>query len=156
LYGTDIDREAILWCQRSLGDIGEFSVNDDDPPLDQPDGYFDVLYAISVLTHLPEEMQFLWLGELERVLRPGGLAALSTHGEGVLKERSRHRWKRLKADGFLYMQGGAVEGLPDYYQNAFHTHTYIRRHWSEYFEIEAILPGGIAGHQDLVLCRKKS
>jgi SAM-dependent methyltransferase len=154
LHGKDIDREAIDWCTEHLGGIADFSVNDETPPLIFATGYFDVVYSISVMTHLPETLQLSWLGELARVLKPEGLALVSTHGEELLRTRSKRQWKRLRSEGFLYMSGGEVEGLPTYYKNAYHTHEYIRSMWSQYFEVERILSRGIAGHQDLVVCRK--
>jgi hypothetical protein len=54
------------------------------------------------------------------------------------------------------MAGEGVDGLPEYYQNAFHTHEYIHSVWSKFFDVDAIVEGGIAGHQDLVVCRKSS
>jgi len=42
------------------------------PPLPFPDNSFDLIYAVSVFTHLSEEHQRTWLPELRRVLRPGG------------------------------------------------------------------------------------
>ena len=47
-YGTDIDDEAIAWCQQYIANIAEFSTNNEYPPLDFPDNYFDLLYSISV------------------------------------------------------------------------------------------------------------
>ncbi len=38
----------------------------------------------------------------------------------------------------------------------YHTHEYIRREWSRYFEIVAIHPKGIGNHQDAVLVRKRT
>lgn len=156
LYAVDVDHEAIDWCKRHLGAIGEFSKNNAEPPMSFERGSFDMVYSISVMTHLPEDMQLLWLAEIERVLKPGGLALVSTHGAEVLKARSKRKWKQLLSEGFLYMAGEGVDGLPEYYQNAFHTHEYIRNVWSKYFEVETIIERGVAGHQDLVVCRKSS
>ena len=60
-YGTDIDDEAISWCQQQLSEIGNFFKNQISPPLPFADETFDFVYSVSVFTHLPEDMQFEWL-----------------------------------------------------------------------------------------------
>lgn len=81
VHGCDYNPQLIRWCQRSLS-CGEFKVCGLAPPLPYPDESFDFLYAISVLTHIPTELQVPWMQELRRVLRPGGHALLSVHGVG--------------------------------------------------------------------------
>lgn len=60
LHGTDIDEEAISWCRTNL-DFAEFGVNDPHPTLGYLSGAFDLVYAISIFTHLDEDFQFRWL-----------------------------------------------------------------------------------------------
>jgi cyclopropane fatty-acyl-phospholipid synthase-like methyltransferase len=70
--GRDVDREAIEWCAANLPSA-DFSVNDRSPPLECRSMSIDFVYAISVFTHLDEELQRTWLSELYRILTPGGL-----------------------------------------------------------------------------------
>jgi SAM-dependent methyltransferase len=79
VHGTDINVKAIRWCQRNLP--GEYTVNGPEPPTAYPDARFDLVYAVSVFTHLTIERQERWLAELARIIRPGGLLLLSTHGD---------------------------------------------------------------------------
>ena len=44
--------------------------------------------------------------------------------------------------GFYYAVGNATEGLPEFYQNSFHTIGYIKREWAWYFEVIAIREQG--------------
>src|SRR3974390_2837950 len=78
--GSDISEPAIEWDRRNLP-FGEFATNGMEPPLDADDESFDLIYGISVVTHLGEELQFAWLSELARVLRPGGIAILTVMGD---------------------------------------------------------------------------
>jgi SAM-dependent methyltransferase len=153
-YGSDIDREAITWCQRYLAPIGNFIVNNPLPPLPFSDQFFDFIFSISVFTHLPEDMQFAWLAELHRVLRVGGTAVLSTLPMGLVgKGVDDDKLSR----GFYYSPGGkGTKGLPRFYQDAFHNRQYIEREWSRYFLIRDYKERGIAGHQDLILCERIS
>ena len=79
ISGTDVDEASIRWCAAHLP-FATFSVNAPDPPLAYQDCSFDLIYGISVLTHLEEARQFRWLTELHRVLKPNGLLLLSVHG----------------------------------------------------------------------------
>jgi ubiquinone/menaquinone biosynthesis C-methylase UbiE len=149
-YGSDIDNEAVAWCQSNLQDIGKFSTNEHLPPLPFEDNYFDFVYSISVFTHLPEDMQFKWLDELKRVTKKGGYLLITTHGETLAPQDIQ---QDLIDHGFYYSVAEGTEGLPDFYQTSFHTEPYIMRHWPNYFEIVKIIKKGIQNHQDLVVCR---
>lgn len=74
-HGVDVDVDAIAWCKVHLH-RGHFLVNAPAPPLPYPDQYFDVVYCLSVFTHLSESMQNIWLAELKRILKAGGGPAL--------------------------------------------------------------------------------
>jgi len=148
-HGTDIDPEAIGWAREHLASIATFDVNDASPPLRYADGYFDFIYSISIFTHLPEDMQSLWLAELARVTRPSGYLALTTHGENLLPKRIK-----LPSSGFYYSVGDGTQGLPEFYQTSFQTAAYVEREWSKHFKVEKILARGLAEHQDMIICHK--
>jgi SAM-dependent methyltransferase len=155
-YGSDIDPEAIAWCNAQLSHLAKFVVNPPEPPLPFEDGFFDFLFLISVFTHLPEEMEHAWLSELRRVTKPGGLVLLTSHGEHLLAPHlSEEALTQFQAAGFHYHVGAGTDGLPSFYQTSYHTDEYLRNRWGGFFEIEALIKKGIANHQDLILCRKR-
>ncbi|MCX6006647.1 MAG: class I SAM-dependent methyltransferase, partial [Chloroflexi bacterium] len=80
-YGVDIDGEAIDWLKHNYAKFGIFAVVPHIPPTLFSDGMFDFVYGISVFTHLPEDIQFHWLQELNRITKPKGYLILTTHGE---------------------------------------------------------------------------
>ena len=51
------------------------------PPFDLQDNSIDVLYCISVFTHLSREMHLEWINEIKRVLKPDGIFICSLHGD---------------------------------------------------------------------------
>lgn len=156
LYGTDIDQEAIDWLSLNYPNFGGLSCNPCLPPTSHPDGFFDLIYSISVFTHLPEDMQFAWLDELRRITAPGGYLLLSFHGNHVAASLGDEVVQAVDERGFYYMKSakGFTKGLPTFYQEAFHTHAYIEQHWGQYFDILDLIPGGIGNHQDLAVLRR--
>jgi len=93
--GTDTDAEMVAWCRRNF-DFAAFGVNDRVPPLSPTDREFDLIYAISVFTHLDQPSLLLWLEEFRRILKPGGYLLLTVHGEAV--------WSNLADDEQLIIR----------------------------------------------------
>lgn len=151
--GSDYNPRLVRWCAENLP-FGRFSVNGAEPPLDFPDGRFDLVYAISVLTHLTEEQGEAWLGELRRVLRPGGLLVLTTHGDAHAAALSAGERERYEA-GELVVRRRTVAGTN--LCAAYHPGAYVRERLARDFELVEHQPEGAAAgspDQDLVVLRK--
>jgi 2-polyprenyl-3-methyl-5-hydroxy-6-metoxy-1,4-benzoquinol methylase len=151
VHGSDADGGAVEWCQANLR-FGHFAANDLAPPLRYGAATFDLVYAFSVLTHLTEELQKPWMEDLHRVLRPGGLLVLSTHGERYLERLSPTERARFVA-GDLVVRWGAVAGTN--LCTTFHPRAYFER-LADGFDLLEHIPEGAAGnpHQDLWVLRK--
>jgi SAM-dependent methyltransferase len=156
LHGTDIDPEAIAWCRDYLR-FGTFATNAPLPPLSYPAETFDLIYAISVFTHLDEDYQFEWLGELERVTQPGGVVLLTVHGAFYRNRMSAEQVEAIERTGFLFVRGPeTMEGIfPEWYQTAFHTREYVLSTYSRYFDVAAYIPQGLDGSHDIVVLVKR-
>jgi SAM-dependent methyltransferase len=158
-HATDIDPEAIAWARAHLPGIA-WSTNGCSPPLPYPDAAFDFIYATSVFSHLDEAYQNAWLTELERVARPGALLLLTVHGESLRNALGASDRAKLRAAGVLFVQGATgrlkLDGLPDFYQCAFHTREYIERSWTAHFAIVRHLEHAIDGCQDAILLRRRA
>lgn len=157
LHGTDIDPALVNWCRENIP-WAKFTVNSARPPSPLADSAFDMIYAISVFTHLPEDMQHQWLAELSRITRPGGIVILTFHGRAASERLNADGQSALLKKGFLYLVGETgklkLDGLPDFYQTTYHTFEYIAREWSRYFSILKHVPQAINGHQDAVILQK--
>jgi SAM-dependent methyltransferase len=156
LFGCDIDRRAIRWLSRSA-EGSSFQRIRKVPPTPYAAGQFDLVYGISILTHLTEAMQDRWLGELHRITRAGGVVAVSVHGPELVPPPLR---TRLDRDGFVDVGSRqAFYFLPyaglGYYRTAYHTPRYVEERWSDYFEVLEYTYRGINAHQDLVLMRRR-
>ena len=157
IHATDIDGDAITYCQENYAKIASFQNNNAKPPLNFPDSYFEFFYSISVFTHLPENLQLQWLAELKRIARPGGYFLLTVHGKAHFEANERNYRPEGAETGFIFHEGEKTEGLPGFYKSAFHSHAYVMRHWSNFFEIVSIHEGIIGNsHQDAVLCRVRN
>ena len=152
--GVDINPEAIDWAQRNVSGATFLHVKPK-PPLPFPDKHFDLIVGVSVLTHLDECFQFQWLRELNRVLRDDGLVLLSVHGENKARMHlPAPSFDRLEQTGFLYEQASdsaTVEGLPSFYQVAYHTKSYIEKTWSRFFRVGLQVEHGPLYTQNLLV-----
>jgi SAM-dependent methyltransferase len=159
-YGVDIDSRAIDWCTSHLA-FAQFAVTSPKPPLPFSDGSFDLIYAVSVFTHIDEDLQFEWLNELRRVVKPGGVLLFTVQG-AVAQEiacREGHvspvDLETLQSTGFLFKSGTRgrfkLDGLPDFYQMAFHTRKYVLEVWARFFAIQNYVDQGVNQYQDLVV-----
>lgn len=154
LFGSDIDGEAIGWARANLAEIGDFRVNGPNPPLPFADATFDLIYSISIFTHLPEDMQHGMLAELRRILKPGGVLLTTKLNPKAYDLPDDVRAQGLK-DGFVYWgDADATEGLPGFYRLAYHTEPYVRRVWGEYFDVLHVGSHDLNNTQDAVLLRR--
>jgi Methyltransferase domain len=87
-FGCDVNKGAIDYLKRAVPEVATTQTNFR-PPLPFEDNSFDCVYSISIWTHLPMDMQLPWLAEIRRILRPGGLALISTSGGYVVDLRRR-------------------------------------------------------------------
>lgn len=160
---VDVDRDAIRYLKSQLPGVG-CRVTDFDPPLPFRDRAFDVVFSVSIWTHLTAESSEAWLAEMARILRPGGLALLTTSNYAVLDVRRNHPvtagfgWgdvtdEMLREQGYVFIETPAAPGTGTY-GLASHDPDFIRRDWSRHMEVVDILPGAILGAQDINVLRK--
>jgi len=155
VFGSDIDRQAMAWCAANIVG-GSFSVNAGLPPTGYASQSFDLIYAISVFSHLDEDFQFYWLNELRRITKPDGIVLLSIHGSFYLDHLEEAMVAEIKAKGMLFVVSDGWKNIfPDWYQIALHTKEYILDRYARYFDVLDYIPGGMNGAQDLVILRRR-
>jgi SAM-dependent methyltransferase len=152
ICGSDLNASAVEWCRAHLPFV-EATINTLAPPLEYRAASFDLVYAISVLTHLPVQDQFAWRDELGRVLRPGGYLLLTLQGDACaagLRGNERH----------AYSQGECVvrrrELASSNICSTFHPPAFVRDRLAHGWELVEHVPRGALGspEQDLIVLRK--
>jgi ubiquinone/menaquinone biosynthesis C-methylase UbiE len=122
-YGTDYNIESIDWCSKNLTGI-HFNKNSLNAQLPYHDNFFDVIYGISVFTHLSEKSHYDWYNELYRVLKPEGIMFLTTQGDNFKIKLTNTELKKYN-NNQLIVRGYAKEGHRTY--SAFHPHAFMRK-----------------------------
>jgi ubiquinone/menaquinone biosynthesis C-methylase UbiE len=84
IWGTDIDGEHITWCKQHLSPPFHFFLTTTYPHLPFEDGYFDVIYAGSVFTHI-DDLADAWFLELRRLLKPKGRLYITIHDNHTIR-----------------------------------------------------------------------
>jgi len=150
--GTDASAAAVEWCRRNLA-FARFETNGLAPPLPYGDAGFDLVYALSVFTHLTEELGLAWAAELDRVLRPGGFLLVTTHGERYRPRLSSSERERFDAGELVVRR---PEAAGSNLCAAFHPGAYVQETLAGRLEAVEFVPEGAKGnpYQDLHLLRK--
>ena len=171
LFGCDIDSEAIKEAQR-LYPRGRFVANEPMPPLAFEDGQFDLVYAWVFFTNISEESHRAWLGELGRVLRPGGVLISTTHSYEYLKRVEAFSPEYLQkwnfsgtVEEFIQSDTGYYYVNPDHYPPdigwSLISKEYVTTKWPAYSGLslmdysEAAFETYPEGCQDIVILAKE-
>ena len=148
--GSDTSGEAVEWCRRNLP-FARFEVNGLEPPLAFDDESFDLVHALSVFTHLTEPLQHAWIAELRRVLRPGGLLLLTTHGRAYRDRLSADERTRFAA-GEIVVRWAELPGSN--LCSAYHSPDALRRLAEGFVILEHVEEGAVGNpRQDQSLLR---
>ena len=141
--GSDLSGGAIDWCRGHLP-FARFETNGLSPPLAFADASFDLAYALSVFTHLPDAIQHEWMEELRRVVLPGGFVLLTTHGERYLERLDDDERGRFAA-GELVVRWAEVPGTN--LCTTFHPPSWVREQLLPHgFDEVEFVPEGAAGN----------
>lgn len=141
-YGTDFNPELVEWCRDHLF-FAKVSKNGLETPIDFRDEQFDAIYAFSVFTHMPGDVQKRWLNEFRRILKPGGLLIFSTHGSYYLpklREGERREFER----GQLVVRFGSAAGSN--LCSTFHPEIFVRSELARGWEIADFVSEGARGN----------
>lgn len=136
VHGADHDEMLVDWTREHLPFV-QAHHNQLNPPLPYEDESFGLVYAISVFTHLTEEVGAAWMSELRRILRPGGILMFTVHGES-LRDRLLPQERIAFDRGDFVVQFGDAEGSN--LCTAFHPEPYVHSLTREFDRLELQAP----------------
>ena len=177
MSACDVDFDVVKFIKGAYPQVDVYA-SSFDPPLKYADGTFDMLYSVSIFSHLSSADRALWLAELNRVLKPGGLALLTfngahslrvAHGRGLRREFTE---EQLKGQGFIFDApeqppeevarratnprfGQVGIGIPRSYGEMYYAPSRVNEFFgSNGFAVVRHLEGVIDRLQDLLVLRK--
>jgi SAM-dependent methyltransferase len=147
IHGCEIDSPSVAWLEANLSPPFHVFRNDEAPPLPLESDSLDLIWAISVFTHLTDYWAD-WLLELHRVLRDGGLLIATILGPELADELQpglpdpRGVSGGAPADrvgmNVLHVDRGWDLGGPA----TFHSEWWIREHWGRAFDVVELREDG--------------
>ncbi len=149
LWGADIDSRSIEWLDQTLCPPLHVRLSGEAPPLGLEPASFDLIWALSVFTHLTDS-SIPWLLELHRLLKPDGLLIATYMGRWTSEELIGEPWDedRVGMNALRHDQdweiGGPMVLMSDWWVSA---------HWGRLFEIVRVEP--MVHGQSWALLRKR-
>lgn len=155
VFACDIDKHKIEWNKAHYHDI-DFSIISYSPPTHFAKDQFDMIYGISIFTHIDKESQNEWLKELYRILESDGVLLITTQGEMYRNRLSSAENKFLDKAG-LYTQRYPKKGhrmmstyhLPDHFKEMLNPYFIVKEFYAGKMHPEKM------GGQDLWILQKK-
>jgi ubiquinone/menaquinone biosynthesis C-methylase UbiE len=179
LHACDVNGRSIAYLKRAYPKIDSYA-NEFSPPLKFSDSKFDLILSVSIFSHLSIKDNPIWLKELARVTRPGGLCCLTILGSHAMGLHARasggpsasDQRKLLEEQGFLFQnyekpdfqraaaelwdKGNTLQLIKEEYGNTYLSERFIRENWDNGdFELRQFIPGIIDQQQDLVVLQRR-
>jgi SAM-dependent methyltransferase len=137
IWGVDVSAQALGPFERHHCPPMHAQISNDDPPLPFDDESFDLIWAISVWTHLTDNA-LPWIAEMHRILKPGGIFIPTYMGESHSEILAGEEWDedRIGMNVLRHYQdwehGGPMVLISDWW---------MREHWGRAFEVERVEHG---------------
>ena len=155
-WGSDIDEASVDWLKEHLSPPVHAILHGEEPPIPASSGHFDLIYAMSVFTHITDNWS-AWVVEMHRLLAPKGLLLATFLGEGMIGALLGERWSddrigiNFSRCGMRWNQGGP---------NTFVSPWWLRAHWGRAFEVRRLErsvydSGDRRGLHDAALLRRR-
>ena len=165
ITAADVDEHSIRWLEKTCDRINCVALIPG-KALPFVDRSFDVIIGISVLTHIPPDLQEFYLSELRRIIKKNGIAIITVLSESACdfnRKNDRNPNMHPTDEKQLTQQGIIFSSYPektlnsmDFSKNAaygmtYHSRAYIHEIFEKYFHINSIEESGLPPQDVLVL-----
>jgi SAM-dependent methyltransferase len=131
IWGIDIDAESVELLRETVCPPLHVMQSGYWPPIDLESGSFDLIWSISVFTHLTDN-SIPWMLELHRLLKPNGLAILTYMGRFTAEFLAGEEWDEDRVGmNVLRHNHPASDGGPMVLMSDW----WMREHWGRAFEV---------------------
>jgi SAM-dependent methyltransferase len=154
VYACDVNEQMIEFNRRHYKDI-LYAVEGLEPPTRYESESFDLIYGLSVFTHIKASIQEAWIKELHRILSDGGILFFTTQGNAFISKLLAREKDIYELDG-VFTKSYKKEGHR--MMSTYNSGESVRRLVAPYFEVLEFHDGADvtkAGGQDLWIVRKK-
>lgn len=133
-WGVDIDSVSVELLAQTVCPPLQVMRSRYLPPLDLESGSFDLIWSISVFTHLTDN-SLPWLLELHRLLKPGGLLIATYMGRWTSELLAGEPWEEGRIGmNVLRHNHPASDGAP----LTLISDWWLREHWGRVFDVARI------------------
>jgi ubiquinone/menaquinone biosynthesis C-methylase UbiE len=154
LFGCDINPEMISFNSKHFNNI-KYSLINYKPPSVYQDNQFDLIYAISVFTHIEFDLHEKWLKEIYRILSINGIFLFTMQGSLFYAKLTGKEQEILNISGgytkMYYKKGHRM-------MSTYNSVNATRRVIENYFQVLELHEGAIDKHktggQDLWIVKK--
>ncbi len=134
-YATDYNKKTIEWNKNNIDNV-KFNNNSLEAKLPYKDNFFDIIYGLSVLTHLSEKLHYDWFEELYRVLNVGGILWITTQGDNFKSKMTESELIKYNKNEII-VRGNVLEGHRTY--SAFHPKKFMEKLFQEAIVLEHVI-----------------
>ena len=150
---SDVVADAVAFATQAFGVQG-FASHAQPESVQWPRRY-DLVFVLSLFSHLPRSSWSRWLARLWDAVAPGGLLVFSTHG----LEAAHRAGVALDADGYFFAASSESQAIDaQEYGTAFTDEAFVRAQVAELGAAPSewrMQPCGFWNHQDAWLLKKR-
>lgn len=147
LHGCDLNEKLLSWAQENLPEQIKCLKSNLMPPLPYSDNQFELIYLISVFTHISLDAQKSWVQEFKRILKVGSHILLTLHGELYVRNHFWRENQKIEAflnKGYIENNSSSEEGSNIY--GTFHMPAVVEKLFQG-FQLVGYFPNGRINHQ---------